>query len=165
MMLLLNHIILFSGAQVSVSTSWFDKGLHEVETMGQISKWILGFDVFKNQNCYILNFGWSLEISIPMFLFNENVDIDTVYTETMRVSSPSNCFIVLIGGKFSSKVDEIISKVEFMSSELRRRVLLYFTESTIQFTTQNLMLVSNFQMIALMYNFSLIKGRNSKTKQ
>ena len=42
--------------------------------LGGITKWVTGFNIIESQNCYILNFGWSEELSFPQLATNVEGD-------------------------------------------------------------------------------------------
>ena len=96
--------------------------------MNGITKWITGIDMINNQNCYIINFGWSEELSFPQLIVNPDIDNIFKVTEIVRTSAPSNCFIVFIGGKYVDRVKEIVQKVDSLSLVLQTKPTIYFTE-------------------------------------
>ena len=114
--------------------------------MNGITKWITGIDMINNQNCYIINFGWSEELSFPQLIVNPNIDNIFEATEIVRTSAPSNCFIVFIGGEFLGRIDQITRKIESVSAGLVARYWIYFAESSVaplEFNSESGYLVNN----------------------
>ena len=48
--------------------------LPDVDQLGGLTKWTSGLDFIKYQNCYLLNFGWREEISLPQLVFDDDYD-------------------------------------------------------------------------------------------
>ena len=93
-----------------------------------MTKWITGLDLIRNQNCYLLNFGWSEELSLPQLRLVRGHE--NHFYERVRSSAPSNCFLVFIGGEYVNKVNEIVEKVDRVTEGLVTRPSVYFTEET-----------------------------------
>ena len=85
-------------------------------------------DFLRSQNCFVLNFQWPSVITLPsitLTLRSEyNVDI-----ELLRTSAPSGCFVVLVGGKFFKRMDDIVRMVEHVTSQLAIFLVRYFSAS------------------------------------
>ena len=86
-------------------------------------------DHVRAQNCFVLNFGWPVEISLPSISVSLNSKL-TVDIEVIRKTAPSNCFIVLVGGRFLARMDLIVRKVEVITSQLPIKLVAYFGEKT-----------------------------------
>ena len=109
--------------------------LPDISQLGEISKWIAGGS--KIQNCYILNFGWPDEISLPQLKFSlirKNMSKKSIVKsiEILRTTAPSNCFYVFIGGKYLKRLSDIVYWVEFHIKKgfLFTRPSVYFAEKT-----------------------------------
>ena len=48
----------------------------------------------------------------------------------LRKSAPSGCFVVLVGGKFVKRMDDIVRKVDYITSQLAIKLVTYFAEKT-----------------------------------
>ena len=109
--------------------------LPDISQLGEISKWIAGGS--KIQNCYILNFGWPDEISLPQLKFSlirKNMSKKSIVKsiEILRTTAPSNCFYVFIGGEYLKRLSDIVYWVEFHIKKgfLFTRPSVYFAEKT-----------------------------------
>ena len=89
-----------------------------------------GSEVTQYQNCFVLNFGWSEEISLPQLILSLEDDEALDISMNVRRNAPSNCQIVLIGSKNLKKLHLIMKKVELLTGGLARRPSIYITEKT-----------------------------------
>ena len=60
----------------------------------------------------------------PLSLYSE-LDIKQI-----RNSAPSGCFIVLVGGKFTKRMNDIVRKVDYITSQMAIKLVTYFAEKT-----------------------------------
>ena len=118
----------------------------EVEQLGGLTKHVTGIDFVNNMNCYSISFGWPQELSVPQL--RVNLDNDKILNAAMvRQSSPSNCLMVFIGGKYVNRLEDIFQKVETVSVGLVSKPLIYFSEkvdAAPKFKVQNLILVNMY---------------------
>ena len=82
----------------------------------------------EDQNCFAINFGWPEELTVPFLtlsfsMFNPD-------DELLRISVPSGCFLVMVGGKYIPQMNDIVEKVEALSEHLSIKPLIYFAEKT-----------------------------------
>ena len=99
----------------------------EVEELGGLTKHITGHDYVNNMNCYSISFGWPQELSVPQLYVNLDND-QILNAEMVRQSTPSNCFMVFIGGRYVNRLEDIFQKVESVSLGLVSKPLIYFSE-------------------------------------
>ena len=86
-------------------------------------------DLIQDQNCAAINFGWPEELTIPSISLSLGLT-DHNEIEVIRSSIPSNCLIVMIGGRYLSRVNDIVRKVETVSEHLPLKPKAYFGEKT-----------------------------------
>ena len=99
----------------------------DVEQLGGLTKHVTGHDYVNNMNCYSISFGWPQELSVPQL--RVNLDNDKILNaEMVRQSTPANCFMVFIGGKYVNRLEDIFQKVEGLSVGLVSKPLIYFAE-------------------------------------
>ena len=68
---------------------------------------------FEFDNCFSLNFGYhDMELSIPQ------IHITPKSKMKLNYDSPSSCFFVIVGGKYLSKLGEVMEKVDFVRDDL-----------------------------------------------
>ena len=77
-------------------------------------------------NCFALNFNWPDELTIPSISISLNSKLNVGLA--IRKSSPSNCYIVLVGGKVLHRMKDIVQKVQEVSEVLVVKFLYYFAE-------------------------------------
>ena len=53
-----------------------------------------------------------------------------VAIQKIRTSAPSGCFVILVGGKFVKRMDDIVRKVDYITSHLAIKLVTYFAEKT-----------------------------------
>ena len=56
---------------------------------------------------------------------DNNVDIQKI-----RKSAPNGCFVVLVGGKFVKRMDDIVRMVDYITAQLAIKLVTYFAEKT-----------------------------------
>ena len=99
----------------------------KVEQLGGLTKHVTGHDYVNNMNCYSISFGWPQELSVPQL--RVNLDNDKILNaEMVKQSTPSNCFMVFIGGKYVNRLEDIFQKVEVVSVGLVSKPLIFFSE-------------------------------------
>ena len=82
-----------------------------------------------NSNCYVLNFGWTEELPLPQLFFNLDNN-DQTDLSRVRTTSPSNCFFVFIGGKYLSRLKDVVNKVEHVETDVATKPITYFAEKS-----------------------------------
>ena len=77
----------------------------------------------------VLNYHWPSKITLPSITMSlssgTNVDIQQI-----RKTAPNGCFVVLVGGKFIKRMDDIVRKVDYITSQLAIKLVTYFAEKT-----------------------------------
>ena len=86
-------------------------------------------DHLRAQNCFALNFGWPVEITLPSISLSLNSKNPFDF-ETIRKTAPSNCFIVMVGGRTLARMDQIVRKVDEITAQWPIKVLAYFGEKS-----------------------------------
>ena len=86
-------------------------------------------DFLRSQNCFALNYQWPSQITLPSMTMSLSPDKD-VDIQQLRTSAPSGCFVVLVGGKFVKRMDDIIRMVDNITSQLAIKLVTYFAEKT-----------------------------------
>ena len=67
---------------------------HQYQT---ISEWILKFNIFDQQKCFVVNFGLSKELPIPQIMMTLDLDIQQ-NVDINNLDAPSNCYFIIVGG-------------------------------------------------------------------
>ena len=83
----------------------------------------------QDQNCFALNYNWPDELNIPALSTSLDSKLP-INIEFIRSNIPSNCLIVMIGGKYLTRINDIVSKVETVSEQLKLKTLAFFGEKT-----------------------------------
>ena len=113
--------------------SMIQNGLHleswRVEDRVNTLAYSPNIDHLRALNCFALNFGWPVEITLPSISVSLNSK-NTVDFKVIRKTAPSNCFIVMVGGRFISRMDLIVRKVDEITSQLPIKMVAYFGEKT-----------------------------------
>ena len=86
-------------------------------------------DFLRSQNCFALNYQWPSQITLPSMTMSLSSKHD-VDIQQIRTSAPSGCFVVLVGGKFVRRMDDIVRKVDYITSQLAIKLVTYFAEKT-----------------------------------
>ena len=86
-------------------------------------------DFLRSQNCFALNYQWPSQINLPSMTMSLSAKND-IDIQKIRKSAPSGCFVVLVGGKFVKRMDDIVRKVTFITSQLAIKLVTYFAEKT-----------------------------------
>ena len=84
-------------------------------------------DLIVDQNCFAVNFGWPEQLTVPFITMSLDLD-QQIDEEVFRSTVPSGCFIVLVGGKFISRLDDVVWKVEQVSKKFAITPSVYFGE-------------------------------------
>ena len=50
--------------------------------------------------------------------------------QQIRSSAPSGCFVVLVGGKYLRRMDDIVRMVDHITAQLAIKLVTYFAEKT-----------------------------------
>ena len=86
-------------------------------------------DFLRSQNCFTLNYQWPSQITLPSMTMSLRPDED-VDIQQIRNSAPSGCFLVLVGGKFVKRMDDIVRMVKYINSQMAIKLVTYFAEKT-----------------------------------
>ena len=100
----------------------------DYEQLGGLTKHISGHNYVNNMNCYSISFGWPQELSVPQLRINLDNNNNVEHLEMVRQSTPSNCFMVFIGGKYVNRLKDIVQKMESASLGLVSKPLIFFSE-------------------------------------
>ena len=86
-------------------------------------------DFLRSQNCMALNYQWPSDITLPSITMSlrkgHPIDIQQI-----RMSAPSGCFVVLVGGRYLKRMDDIVKMVDHITSQLAIKLVTYFAEKT-----------------------------------
>ena len=55
------------------------------------------YGTLRQQNCYILNFGWPTETSIPQIDLSTDLNLELKGSASLKDTAPSGCLSVIIG--------------------------------------------------------------------
>ena len=90
---------------------------HQLEA---IVNWVAaGPQKIKINNCFILNFGFPNDITLPQLLINDNKFFNNMTNiEKIQSNIPSRCFVVFVGGKYVTRLNQIYLKVQKLQSAL-----------------------------------------------
>ena len=85
-----------------------------------IVNWVAGGpQKIKINNCFILNFGFPNDITLPQLLINDNKFFNNMTNiEKIQSNIPSRCFVVFVGGKYVTRLNQIYLKVQKLQSAL-----------------------------------------------
>ena len=83
-------------------------------------------------NCFAFNFGSSIRLDIPQINMRPYA-MSKPISLPLKTSIPNHCFIVLIGQRYSLRLDEILYKMRFVAYYITRRPVLYMMEETQNF--------------------------------
>ena len=86
-------------------------------------------DFLRSQNCFALNYQWPSQITLPSITMSLSSD-NNVDVQKLRTSAPNGCFVILVGGKFVKRMDDIVRKVDYITSQLAIKLVTYFAEKT-----------------------------------
>ena len=93
-----------------------------------LSKWMLKFNIFDQQNCFAMNFGVDKEIPIPQLSMTFDLEIkQNAYVNNLH--APTNCYFVIIGGEYLHVLDEVFRKVETITKDLAMRPFMIVVET------------------------------------
>ena len=84
---------------------------------------------FMAQNCFALNYHWPAKLTLPSITMSLSSD-NNVDVQKLRTSAPNGCFVILVGGKFVKRMDDIVRKVDYITSQLAIKLVTYFAEKT-----------------------------------
>ena len=77
----------------------------------------------------VLNYHWPVAITLPSITMSlrkgHPVDIQNI-----RSSAPSGCIVVLVGGRYLHKMDDIVRMVDHITAQLAIKLVTYFAEKT-----------------------------------
>ena len=117
-------------------------------------------DFLRSQNCFALNYQWPSQITLPSMTMSLSAKKD-VDIQQLRMSAPSGCFIVLVGGKLTQRMDDIVRKVDYIASQLAIKLVNYFAEKTEVMPVVDL---ENSPAIVRDYTFKLDWSRHCQAK-
>ena len=86
-------------------------------------------DFLRSQNCFALNYQWPSQITLPSMTMSLSPGRD-VDIQHIRRSTLSGCFVVLVGGKYVKRMDDIVRMVDNITSQLAIKLVTYFAEKT-----------------------------------
>ena len=86
-------------------------------------------DFLRSQNCFALNYQWPSQITLPSITMSLSAK-NNINIQQIRASAPSGCFVVLVGGKYVKRMDDIVRKVDYITSQLAIKLVTYFAEKT-----------------------------------
>ena len=86
-------------------------------------------DFLISQNCFVLNYQWPSQITLPYMTMSLSAEND-VNIRQLRKSAPSGCFVILVGDKFVKRMDDIVRKVDYITSQMATKLVTYFAEKT-----------------------------------
>ena len=85
--------------------------------MHNILTWMNGKDDFHDQRCFVLNFGFKKPLDLPEIKFSPDPNFH-LNVGTDGLNSPSKCSIVVIGGKYLERVDEVMRMVDKITEDI-----------------------------------------------
>ena len=75
--------------------------------------WKTNGNYFEFDNCFSLNFGYNdMELPIPQIHITPKSQIK------LSFDSPTRCFFVIVGGKYLSKIADVMEKVDSVRDDL-----------------------------------------------
>ena len=86
-------------------------------------------DFLRSQNCFALNYQWPSQITLPSMTMSLSPDSNVDIQQLIK-TAPSGCLVVLVGGKFVERMDSIVRKVDYITSQLAIKLVTYFAEKT-----------------------------------
>ena len=86
-------------------------------------------DFLRSQNCFVLNYQWPSAIDLPSMRLSLRKG-HPVNIQQIRTSAPSGCIVVLVGGRYLKRMDNIVKMVDHISSQLAIKLVTYFAEKT-----------------------------------
>ena len=84
-----------------------------------ILKWQQLDDVLNDKKCFILNVGYFAPLPFPDIKLSS--DLNSLFhlnVGTLGINSPNKCSIVVIGGKYLEKVDEVMRMVDKITDDI-----------------------------------------------
>ena len=81
--------------------------------------------------------GWTGKLSVPQLVMDLDKN-NAGNLEILRQSAPVNCFMVFIGGKYVSRLDDIVRKVDEVTDQLATKPTIYFAEKSDEAPSTNL---------------------------
>ena len=79
----------------------------------------------RSHNCFALNFQWPSEINLPFLSLSLDSE-KSVKMMQIRTSKPNGCVIVLVGGKYLQRIDDIVRLVDHITTQLAIKILTFF---------------------------------------
>ena len=112
----------------------FDELDHELyqikfEDRGRKLSHIPNINLLRDQNCFALNFGWPTEMIIPFISLSLSSKI-ALNIDLIKKSAPSGCFLVMIGGRYVPRTNDIVLKVKEFSEHVHMKSLVYIGQKT-----------------------------------
>ena len=86
-------------------------------------------DFLRSQNCFALIYQWPSAINLPSMTLSLNAK-NNVDIQKIRMSAPSGCIVVLVGGKYLQRMNDIVRMVDHITSQLAIKLVTYFAEKT-----------------------------------
>ena len=81
-------------------------------------KWISGVDIFRDQRCFILSFGFKKPLTFPEIKLTLDYSKLHLNVGSFGMNSPSKCSIVVIGGKYLEQVNEVMRMVDKITEDI-----------------------------------------------
>ena len=90
--------------------------------------WKHGYDIFDRQHCFAINFGFEESLSIPQMLIQTNIR----YSRDVDIGAPTNCYIVLISGKYVQELHSVLDFLDNLSGIIGTKPITIFIVSRFQ---------------------------------
>ena len=96
----------------------------KINVIKLLLEWQKALHVFNDKRCLLLNFGYKNNLPLPQMKMSLDKDSkDHLNVVTHANNFPNKCFIVVIGGKYLDKVDDVM-EMENISSLVPSAVFL-----------------------------------------
>ena len=93
-----------------------------------ISEWILKFNIFDQQKCFVINFGLNKELPIPQIMMTLDLDIQQ-NVDINNLEAPSNCYFVIVGGEFLDVLEDVVEKISRLTHDLAAQPFMIILET------------------------------------
>ena len=108
-----------------------DQEMYQIkfEDRGRKLSHIPNFNILRDQNCFAINFGWPTEMKIPFISLSLSSKI-ALNIDQIKKSAPSGCYLVMIGGRYMHRTNDIVLKVREFSEHVHMKSLVYIGQKT-----------------------------------
>ena len=90
-----------------------------IDIFQNLLEWQTGDEFLSNQRCFILNFGYQKSLPFPQLHFLIEPESKSHFNVgTFGLNSPNKCSIVVIGGKYLERVDEVMKMVDKITEDI-----------------------------------------------